>query len=128
MKRGLLILGDLVAIAVLTVIGFATHGEAELSFLSRMAATFVPLAVSWFALAPTLGLFDAERVHNAHQLWRPALTAFFAAQLAVILRGLWLNAAVLPLFGLILGATSALGMFVWRGIWIWIEKKSSSIR
>ena len=48
---------------------------------------------------------------------------FVAAQLAVILRGLWLNAAVLPLFGLILGATSALGMAVWRGIWVWVTKR-----
>ncbi len=120
MSTPLLILGDLLAIAIITVIGFATHGEAELSFLPRMAATFVPLAVGWFALAPALGLFDATRAGNARQLWRPALAAFFAAQSAVILRGLWLNAAVLPLFGLVLGATSALGMFVWRGIWMWV--------
>jgi len=123
MKRLILILGDLLAIAVITVIGFATHGEAGTSFLLRMAATFVPLTLSWFALAPALGLFEVERVRNARQLWRPALTAFFAAQLAVILRGLWLNAAVLPLFGLVLGATSALGMAVWREIWIWIDQR-----
>ena len=119
MKRSTLITGDLLAIAILTVIGFASHGETETSYLPRMAATFVPLAVGWFALAPSLGLFEVERVRNARQLWRPALTAFFAAQLAVILRGLWLGAAVIPLFGIILGATSALGMSVWRGIWLW---------
>lgn len=123
MSTSLLILGDLLTIAVITVIGFATHGEAGTSFLPRMAATFVPLAVGWFALAPALGLFEAARVRNARQLWRPALAAFFAAQLAVILRGLWLNAAVLPLFGLVLGATSALGMFAWRGIWMWAGQR-----
>lgn len=115
-----LILGDLLAMAVITVIGFATHGETDASYLPRMAATFVPLAVSWFILAPALGLFEAERVRSTRQLWRPAWGAFFAAQLAVILRGLWLNAAVLPLFGLILGGSAALGMVVWRGIWIWL--------
>lgn len=123
MKRSILILGDLLAIAVVTVIGFATHGETDASYLPRMAATFVPMAASWFALAPALGLFDAERVRSTRQLWRPAWGAFFAAQLAVILRGLWLNAAVLPLFGLILGATSALGMIVWRGIVVWVTKR-----
>jgi hypothetical protein len=123
MKRSLLFLGDLLAIAIVTVIGFATHGEAGTSYLPRMAATFVPMTVSWFLLAPALGLFDAERVGNARQLWRPALTAFFAAQLAVVLRGLWLNAAVLPVFGLVLGATSALGMVVWRGIVVWVGKR-----
>jgi hypothetical protein len=122
MKRSLLILGDLLAIAIVTVIGFATHGEAGTSFLPRMAATFVPMTVGWFLLAPALGLFDGERVRSTRQLWRPALTAFFAAQLAVVLRGLWLNAAVLPVFGLVLGATSALGMIVWRGMVVWLGK------
>ena len=124
-KKYILIFGDLVAMAVLTVIGFASHTETDASNLPRMAATFVPLAVSWFALAPALGLFEAERVHSARQLWRPALTAFFAAQSAVVLRGLWLNAAVLPLFGLILGATSALGMTVWRGIVFWLGRRKA---
>jgi Protein of unknown function (DUF3054) len=118
MSHFFLIVGDLLAIAILTVIGFASHGEADASFLPRMAATFVPMAVSWFLLAPALGLFEAERVRSTRQLWRPAWGAFFASQLAVILRGLWLNAPVLPLFGIILGATAALGMLVWRGIWI----------
>lgn len=123
MSTLILILGDLLAIAVITVIGFVTHGETDASYLPRMAATFVPMAVSWFILTPALGLFEAERVRSTRQLWRPACGAFFAAQLAVILRGLWLNAAVLPLFGLILGAMSALGMIVWRGIWIWLEHR-----
>ena len=120
MNRRLLVFGDLLAMAVITVIGFATHGETDASYLPRMAATFVPMTVSWFILAPALGLFEVERVRSTRQLWRPAWGAFFAAQLAVILRGLWLNAAVLPLFGLILGGSAALGMVVWRGIWIWL--------
>lgn len=124
MNRRLLVFGDLLAMAVITVIGFATHGETDASYLPRMAATFVPLAVSWFILAPALGLFEAERVRSTRQLWCPAWGAFFAAQLAVILRGLWLNAAVLPLFGLILGATSALGMIVWRGIVVWLAGRN----
>jgi hypothetical protein len=120
MSQFSLILGDLLAIAILTVIGFASHGETDASYLPRMAATFIPMAVSWFLLAPALGLFEAERVRSTRQLWRPAWGAFFASQQAVILRGLWLNAPVLPLFGIILGATAALGMLIWRGIWIWL--------
>lgn len=119
----LLILGDLLAIVILTVIGFASHDEMDVSFLPRMAATFVPMAVGWFLLAPALGLFDAERVRSTRDLWRPAWGAFFASQWAVILRGLWLNAPVLPLFGIILGATAALGMVIWRGIWLWLIAK-----
>lgn len=121
MNQTLLVLGDLLAIALLTLIGFASHGEMDASYLPRAAATFVPLAASWFLLAPAPGLFDAQRVRSAQGLWRPALTAFFAAQSAVILRGLWLGEAVQPLFGIILGVTSALGMTAWRGIWVWLS-------
>lgn len=120
MNRKLLISGDLAAIAILTVVGFASHDEVALTYLPRMASTFFPLVIGWFTLAPAMGLFDPERVRDARQLWRPALAGFFASQVAVILRGLWLNGAVLPLFGLILGGSVALGMVVWRGIWIWL--------
>ena len=109
-----LVLGDLVTLAVLTVIGFATHGEVDASFLPRMGLTFLAQVVAWFALAPALGLFDAHASGSPRQLWRPALTGFFAAQLAVNLRGLMLGAAVQPLFAIILGSTTALGMAVWR--------------
>lgn len=125
MKKVTLVLGDLIALAVLTVVGFASHDEVGLAYLPRMASTFLPLAISWFGLAPAMGLFDPERTRDARQLWRPVLVAFFASQLAVILRGLWLNGAVLPLFGLILGGSAALGMAVWRGVWVWLVRKKS---
>ncbi|HZM21095.1 MAG TPA: hypothetical protein VFC02_05085 [Anaerolineales bacterium] len=34
-----LILGDLLAIGLVTLIGFATHGEADMAFVPRMAAS-----------------------------------------------------------------------------------------
>ncbi len=103
-------------LALLTILGFASHDRLALGALPRMLATFFPLTVGWFLLAPALGLFRAEYLRVEAGVWRAALAAFFAAQLAVILRGLWLNAAVQPLFGLVLGATSALGMALWRGV------------
>lgn len=119
-----LIIGDILAIALVTFIGFASHGEAGLSFLPRMAAAFFPLSVSWFLLAPALGLFRQETISNPKQLWRPALTALFAAPLAAVLRGLILNAPILPIFAIVLGGTSAFGMVIWRLIWFWISKRS----
>ena len=119
MTKRNLILGDTLALLVLTVIGFVSHGETDASYLPRAAAMFVPLTAGWFALAPAMGLFDADHVRSARQLWRPALTGFFAAQLAVVLRGFLLGSAVLPLFAMILGATAAFGMFVWRAIALW---------
>lgn len=118
MKKPLLIVGDLLAIAVVTVIGFATHGEADLSFLPRMLAAFLPLTLSWFLLAPWFGLFQAEIVSTPKQLWRPVFAMLFAASFAALLRGLWLNAPIIPIFAVVLASTSALGMLIWRALYL----------
>jgi hypothetical protein len=117
-------LGDLLAIALVTVIGFATHGETDLSFLPRMAALFFPLSLSWLLLGPGLGLFRADTVRNARQLWRPALTALFAAPLAAVVRGLILNAPIIPIFAVVLAAVSALGMALWRALYFLLMRKT----
>jgi Protein of unknown function (DUF3054) len=124
MNNRILILGDILAIAAITLIGFATHGEAELSFLPRMAAAVFPLTITWFLLAPVLGLFRRVVTSDPRQLWRPALTALFSAPLAAVLRGLLLNAPIIPIFALVLGATCALGMFIWRAIYFVATRKS----
>ncbi len=122
-KKSILILGDVITLATLTVIGFATHGETGLSFLSRMAAAFVPMTFGWFVLAPWLGLFDDTVVTAPKNLFRIPLAMLFAAPLAVILRAAWLNTAGLPIFALALGGANAIGMLVWRGIYIFIAKR-----
>jgi hypothetical protein len=110
----ILIAGDLAALAVITLVGFATHGETGLQFVPRMLATFLPLSLGWFLCAPWLGLFDVRIAGSLKQLWRPPLAMLLAAPLAGILRGIVLGAAVLPLFVLVLGASAALGMLLWR--------------
>jgi hypothetical protein len=112
-----LIVGDVIAIAVITVIGFASHGETEISFVPRMLTTFVPLIIGWFLIAPWLGLFNPQTASNPKQLWRPPLAMLLAAPMTAILRATMLNAVALPLFTLILGGSAALGMLVWRAIW-----------
>lgn len=113
-----LILGDILAILIVIVIGFATHGAADFSFLPRMAAAFFPLLISWFLLAPFLELFQPGITSNPKQLWRPVLAMTFAAPLAAVLRGFLLNAPIIPIFAAVLAATSALGMLLWRGLYI----------
>jgi hypothetical protein len=49
---------------------------------------------------------------------------FFAAPLAAVLRGLILNAAIVPVFALVLGSTSAFGMVVWRAIHLWFTNRA----
>ena len=119
-----LVIGDLLAIAIVTVIGFATHGEADLSFLPRMAALFLPLSIAWFLLAPALGLFQWETTANPKQLWRPAWAGLFAAPLATVLRGFILNAPIIPIFAAVLAGTFALGMVMWRALYFLLTRKA----
>jgi hypothetical protein len=122
MNKYILTIGDVLAIALVTWIGFATHGEAGTSFLPRMGAAFLPLILSWFILAPALGLFREQIVLNPKQLWRPVLAMVFAAPFAAVVRGLILSAPIIPIFALVLGATSAFGMLIWRGIYLFLNR------
>jgi hypothetical protein len=123
MKKYILVLGDLFSIALITFIGFASHGEAGASFLPRMAAAFIPLIIAWFILAPALGLFQEQAVLDTKELWRPVLGMVFAAPFAAVLRGLILNAPIIPIFAVVLSATSAFGMLVWRGMYLFLNRK-----
>ena len=128
MNKSILLIGDLLAIALLTLIGFATHGEADMLFAPRMAALYFPLSVAWFLLAPALGLFQQEITSDPKQLWRPVLAMLFAAPLAAVFRGFLLNAPIIPIFAAVLAATSALGMVIWRAVYVaflaWNRKAS----
>ena len=123
MNISILVLGDLLAIAIVTLIGFATHGEADVSFLGRMAAFYVPLSISWLLLAPALGLFQVDKTSNIQQLWRPALAGLFAAPFAAMLRGFLLNAPIIPIFAAVLAATTALGMVLWRAVFLFWNRR-----
>jgi hypothetical protein len=123
-NQSVLIVGDILAIAITTLIGFATHGELNSAFLLRMAAAFIPLVIAWFLLAHWFELFQPEITSSPQQLWRPALAMLFAAPLAGVFRGLILQSAILPIFIIVFGATSALGMVIWRGIYFLLDRKS----
>lgn len=120
----ILITGDILALAVITVIGFASHGETDISYVPRMFTTFIPLVVSWFLIAPWLGTFDAHITSDPKQIWRPPLAILLASPMTAILRATMLNAVALPLFAVILGGSAALGMLVWRGLYLWWQKKT----
>lgn len=122
-KKSILILGDIIAFAILIVIGFATHGETGLSFLPRMAVAFFPVLLGWFVLTPWFGLFDETVISSPKNLLRIPLAMLFIAPFAVIVRGAWLNAPALPLFALIFGGSNALGMMVWRWLYILIARR-----
>lgn len=123
-----LIVGDILTLAVVTWVGFATHGETSLDLLPRMTTTFLPLLAGWFLLAPLLGLFSAGTTQNPRQLWRPVYAALLAAPLFGVLRAAMLNGIALPLFVLIMGASTALGMLLWRVLFIFIQRRLSLVQ
>jgi hypothetical protein len=117
MNKNILILGDFLAIAMVTIVGFVTHGEGGLEFLPRMAAAFFPLVVTWILILPWFGLLSPEIVSDLKMIWRPALAVLFAAPLALVFRGLFLNAPILPIFAVVFTLTSAFGLLLWRFIY-----------
>lgn len=124
-QKTTLILGDTIALVILTIIGFATHGEVELSFLPRIAAVLFPTLLGWFFLAPWFGLFDPSIISIPKNLFRIPLAMLFVAPFAVILRGALLNAPALPLFAFILGVSNAIGMTIWRRLYILPAKRGA---
>jgi hypothetical protein len=121
--RVLLVVGDVVAIMVVTLVGFATHRELGTAPVNRLLATFVPLLIGWALAAPWMGLFDPSIAANPRMLWRPALAMALAGPLAAFLRGATLNSVILPLFVAVLTGSAALGMVLWRALWVLLNRR-----
>jgi hypothetical protein len=119
-KQFALVLGDSIVMGVITVIGFISHGEVDAASLPRMMTTFIPLLAGWFLAAPWLGLFDLQKSQYSY-LWRVPLAMLIAAPLTAVLRAAELDTTALPLFTLILGSSSTIGMLIWRTLWGWIK-------
>lgn len=114
-NRFVLIAGDIITLAVVTVIGFASHGIANTAG-ARMLTTFIPLVVAWFLVAPFLNVYKSEYVLDGIQLWRPVWAMVLAAPMAAWLRGVMLSSPVLPIFVVILGGASVAGILIWRAL------------
>jgi hypothetical protein len=114
---GFLLAGDLITLAIVTLVGFASHGTLATAG-GRVLTTFVPLSVAWLLIAPNLGAFDRALVSDWRQLWRPIWAMLLAAPLAAFLRGVWLNSPILPVFVVVLAGTNALGLLAWRSLYV----------
>ena len=123
-KFNLLVLGDIISVVIITLAGFLFHGELSTVPPYRILATLLPVLIAWVLIAPWLGLYQAEIYVNWKELWRAGWAVILAAPLAALLRSLMLgNLPILPVFVAVLGATSALGMIIWRGIWCLILQR-----
>ena len=113
-----LLTGDTVTLAVVTIFGFATHGEAATAGL-RMATTFLPLLVAWLLAAAPLDLLSPQAARRRPSLLRLLWAGLLAAPLAAWLRALWLGHAVVPIFVAVLGGVGAPALVAWRYLWWW---------
>ena len=123
MKKNSLIIGDILSLLITTLLGFLTHHESPVTVLPRFFAAFIPLTATWFLLAPWLRLFQAEISSNSKQLWRVPVAMLFVSPLAVTVRGFLLASDVKPIFVLVFGITSVLGLTLWRGLYIFLKPK-----
>ena len=124
-ERIALIIGDIITLIIVTIIGFASHGTAG-SAGTRMLTTLLPLAAAWFLISPHLKVYDKYLVFDWQQLWRPFWSMVLAAPMAAWMRGVILNSPILPLFVVILGGFSALGILAWRALFLLVLNRIKS--
>ena len=115
-----LIAGDVLAILILSIYGYWTHYAGKEAFSFRWLSTFLPFILGWALAAIPMGLYDPKTANYWQAaFWRACLAGALAAPFATMLRGFWLNAAVLPLFMAVLTAFGALAMTLWRAGYAW---------
>jgi hypothetical protein len=135
MKRSfyVLIVGDILTLALVTVYGFANHQELGTAG-GRILATFLPLLMSWLFVAPLLGLYDPERAADPRQLWRPFWAMVLAGPMAAWLRGVLLGLMqgvptglpIQPIFVVVISGISALALLAWRALYLLAARRMIS--
>jgi hypothetical protein len=106
--------GDVFAFGLITLIGFSSHGSLRSAQMSRILATFLPFSASWILFACWGGVSRPYEDRPWRWLLRSGISAFLAAPLAATLRALWLGTTALPVFILVMGSVSMLGIMLWR--------------
>lgn len=109
-----LVLGDTIAYALITIIGFSSHGLLEASAILRILATFLPFYGSWVLFAFWGGVSRPAKDHSRRWLLRSGICAVLSAPFAATLRGFWLGSPILPTFVLVMAGVSAFGIMMWR--------------
>ena len=113
----ILVSGDIITLGLVTVFGVASHGEAKTAGV-RMLTTFLPLVAAWLLVAPHLKVFEMQRVGDLRELWRPLWAMVLAGPLAAWMRGVLLNAPIIPVFVVVIGGVSAIALLAWRGLFL----------
>lgn len=118
--NSILIAGDAIVILLMVMLGLSFHqSDAE----TRLLPNLLPFLAAWALAAGMLGQWNPPSWRG---LWRVVPAMLLAAPLGAILRAAWLSSMALPLFTFIIGVTLALGLIVWRAVYllIWGRKRS----
>jgi Protein of unknown function (DUF3054) len=117
MRRSILgvVAGDLLVIALIVLIGFATHGELEFEpdEVGRMVVLFLEIAMLWGLIGHQLGVFS-EPVISSRFKWQVPMTMLIAAPFSALMRAVILGIPVSPVFILVITAVTTAGITVWR--------------
>ncbi|MDT8897934.1 DUF3054 domain-containing protein [Thermanaerothrix sp. 4228-RoL] len=108
------ILGDGLFLLGVTLVGEVTHGISLLS--PRWLTTYIPLLIGWALSALPLGLYHTSYASRFGVSVRTLWAVLLAVPLAAWLRGFWLQTPVIPLFVLVLIATTGVTLAIWRAI------------
>lgn len=115
-----LLLGDFLTLTLVTVLGFVTHDRTDAG-LMRFLASLLPFGLGWLLSAGALHLLHPQQVQQRPSLRNLLWAALLAAPFAGWLRAFWLQTTVIPIFVLVLFATNALGLILWRfAFWLWL--------
>jgi Protein of unknown function (DUF3054) len=112
-----LIAGDGAVIALIVVIGFASHRELETEHVNRMLVLFVELLLLWVVFGLQTGVFK-QPVTATRFDWRVPMTMLMAAPFAALMRSVVLRIPVVPAFILVITAVATLGITLWRFVWV----------
>ncbi len=118
----ILVVGDTITLLVVTLVGFSSHQSLATAGV-RIFSTFIPWTVSWFLIAPLLGVFEDSKSTDYKQLWRPVWALVLASPFAGFLRAIWLAQEMLPLFPVIMGGSAAIGIVLFRLFYIYSRRK-----
>lgn len=118
-------IGDVVAIFLFTLLGFASHHSlAGEGIALRFSATFFPWLVSYLLIGKRLDVFDVAAAGERAVIWQAALAMLLASPLAAVLRGFWLNRDVSPVFVAVMAGVSSLVIVLWRAAYVlWIANR-----
>lgn len=109
------IAGDLIVIALIVLIGFATHGELEMEpdELVRMVVLFLEIALLWGLIGQQLGVFT-EPIITSRFTWQVPMTMLIAAPFSALMRAVVLGIPVSPVFILVITAVTTTAITIWR--------------